>query len=180
MSFYYYTFYILREGRSRSLGSHNNASVPGLPRSVRVLIMRMFAAYIRIIKTRTERGRPGAEAMEYRWHMDIILYSLDESQFFLACTVVPSLRYGLIPLFRVARSPARASLTCGDYNLTKVLERHTCSSNHPEYPQIQEAAIEQALHDGRVANVTEPYRTELELLQPCRHGTVLRLFTRKF
>ena len=33
------------------------ASVPGLPRSVRVLIMR-------IIKMRTERGRPGTEASE--------------------------------------------------------------------------------------------------------------------
>ena len=25
------------------------------------------------------------------------------------------------------------------------------SANHPEYPQIQEASIEQALHNGRVA-----------------------------
>ena len=38
------------------------ASFPGLPRSVRVLIMcRRHAP--RIIITRTERGRPGTEAM---------------------------------------------------------------------------------------------------------------------
>ena len=47
------------------------ASVPGLPRSVRVLIMRRRQTFenrfsnvfrLRIIKTRTERGRPGTEA----------------------------------------------------------------------------------------------------------------------
>ena len=31
------------------------------------------------------------------------------------------------------------------------LRRSRSSTNHPEYPQIQEAAIEQALHDDRVA-----------------------------
>ena len=36
------------------------ASVPGLPRSVRVLIMRRRQTFE--IKTRTERGRPGTEA----------------------------------------------------------------------------------------------------------------------
>ena len=41
------------------------ASVPGLPRSVRVFIMRMLALNVccmRIMKTYTERGRPGTEA----------------------------------------------------------------------------------------------------------------------
>ena len=49
----------------------NLASVPGLPRSVRVLIMRRRQTFekrfsnvcrLRTIKTRTERGRPGTEA----------------------------------------------------------------------------------------------------------------------
>ena len=42
------------------------ASVPGLPRSVRVLIKRMQnfeCGRMRLIETRTERGRPGTEAM---------------------------------------------------------------------------------------------------------------------
>ena len=38
------------------------AWVPGLPRSVRVLIMRRRQTFERTIKTRTERGRPGTEA----------------------------------------------------------------------------------------------------------------------
>ena len=39
------------------------ASVPGLPCSVHVLIMRNVCRLrMRIIKTRTERGRPGTEA----------------------------------------------------------------------------------------------------------------------
>ena len=35
--------------------------------------------------------------------------------------------------------------------LTVSLRGSRSSANRPEYPQIQEAAIEQALHDGRVA-----------------------------
>ena len=44
------------------------ASVPGLPRSVGVFNMRMRKTFevslgVRIMKTRTERGRPGTEAI---------------------------------------------------------------------------------------------------------------------
>ena len=57
------------------------ASVPGLPRSVRVLIMRR----LRIIKTRTERGRPGTEAniyvriCTYAMHRGIALSAMDSA-----------------------------------------------------------------------------------------------------
>ena len=40
------------------------ASVPGLPRFVRVLIMRRRQTFKKtVIKTRTERGRPGTDAI---------------------------------------------------------------------------------------------------------------------
>ena len=40
------------------------ASVPGLPRFVRVLIMRRRQTFEKmVIKTRTERGRPGTDAI---------------------------------------------------------------------------------------------------------------------
>ena len=44
---------------------------------------------------------------------------------------------------RLSFSLLRSSIMC--------LRGSRSSANHPKYPQIQEAAIEQALHDGRVA-----------------------------
>ena len=59
------------------------ASVPGLPRSVRVFIMHIQQTFavelalnvyrMRIMKTRTERGRPGTEATLIPYGSKIII-----------------------------------------------------------------------------------------------------------